>query len=49
MWTFDLRFDTYILWPAANPDAQLELIAIQVVPAVRAQIRRESSEAIGRP
>lgn len=31
----ELRFDTFIFWPAADPVAQLERFAAEVVPAVR--------------
>ncbi|MET9121183.1 LLM class flavin-dependent oxidoreductase [Streptomyces sp. NPDC004528] len=37
-WTVVLGFDTFVLWPAADPERQLALFAGEVVPAVRERV-----------
>jgi alkanesulfonate monooxygenase SsuD/methylene tetrahydromethanopterin reductase-like flavin-dependent oxidoreductase (luciferase family) len=37
-WHHDLGFDTFIFWPAANPDGQLERFANDVIPRTRALV-----------
>ena len=37
-WTVRLGFDTFVFWPAADPFAQLDVFANEVVPAVRARV-----------
>ncbi|MFD0508891.1 hypothetical protein ACFQ0G_50870 [Streptomyces chiangmaiensis] len=37
-WAVDLGFDTFVLWPATDPDQQLALFAAEVVPAVRERV-----------
>ena len=44
-WSVDLGFDTFIFWPMAEPLAQLETFAREVVPAVRQRV----SERRGQP
>jgi alkanesulfonate monooxygenase SsuD/methylene tetrahydromethanopterin reductase-like flavin-dependent oxidoreductase (luciferase family) len=39
-WAMGLGFDTFIFWPAADPPAQLEVFASEVIPAVRAQVAK---------
>ncbi|MFC9544277.1 MULTISPECIES: LLM class flavin-dependent oxidoreductase [unclassified Streptomyces] len=42
-WTVDLGFDTFVLWPAADPERQLALFADEIVPAVRERVEAERS------
>jgi alkanesulfonate monooxygenase SsuD/methylene tetrahydromethanopterin reductase-like flavin-dependent oxidoreductase (luciferase family) len=37
-WSVDLGFDTFIFWPMAEPLAQLDIFAREVVPAVRDRV-----------
>jgi alkanesulfonate monooxygenase SsuD/methylene tetrahydromethanopterin reductase-like flavin-dependent oxidoreductase (luciferase family) len=37
-WAVELGFDTLIFWPAADPPAQLDAFATEVIPAVRARV-----------
>ncbi|MFG2925628.1 LLM class flavin-dependent oxidoreductase [Streptomyces sp. NPDC048305] len=37
-WVVDLGFDTFIFWPATDPQRQLTLFANEVVPAVRERV-----------
>ncbi|MEU2619489.1 hypothetical protein ABZ642_15225 [Streptomyces sp. NPDC007157] len=37
-WTVDLGFDTFVLWPAAEPERQVALFAREVVPEVRERV-----------
>jgi alkanesulfonate monooxygenase SsuD/methylene tetrahydromethanopterin reductase-like flavin-dependent oxidoreductase (luciferase family) len=37
-WSVDLGFDTFIMWPMAEPLAQLDTFAREVVPAVRERV-----------
>jgi alkanesulfonate monooxygenase SsuD/methylene tetrahydromethanopterin reductase-like flavin-dependent oxidoreductase (luciferase family) len=37
-WAVDLGFDTFIFWPATDPERQLSLFADEVVPAVRERV-----------
>ncbi|MGW2069206.1 LLM class flavin-dependent oxidoreductase [Streptomyces sp. NPDC001953] len=37
-WAVDLGFDTFVLWPATDPDRQVALFAGEVVPAVRERV-----------
>ncbi|MEV6787894.1 LLM class flavin-dependent oxidoreductase [Streptomyces sp. NPDC051098] len=37
-WVVELGFDTFIFWPATDPDHQLTLFANEVVPAVRERV-----------
>ncbi|MET8438824.1 LLM class flavin-dependent oxidoreductase [Streptomyces sp900116325] len=37
-WVVELGFDTFIFWPATNPQHQLTLFADEVVPAVRERV-----------
>ncbi|EXG82235.1 LLM class flavin-dependent oxidoreductase [Cryptosporangium arvum] len=39
-WSTRLGFDTFIFWPVAQPQAQLELFAGEVVPALRKRVSR---------
>ncbi|MFI7608680.1 LLM class flavin-dependent oxidoreductase [Micromonospora sp. NPDC049366] len=39
-WSTRLRFDTFIFWPVAEPQSQLELFAGEVIPAVRERVTR---------
>ena len=34
----ELGFDTFVFWPAADPEQQLALFAAEVVPAVRERV-----------
>lgn len=43
-WTVGLGFDTFVFWPAADPEQQLSLFADQIVPAVRERVSAERSE-----
>jgi alkanesulfonate monooxygenase SsuD/methylene tetrahydromethanopterin reductase-like flavin-dependent oxidoreductase (luciferase family) len=42
-WATDLRFDTFLFWPVADADRQLDLFVHEVVPAVRARVGEEVS------
>ncbi|MGW0763521.1 LLM class flavin-dependent oxidoreductase, partial [Streptomyces sp. NPDC002814] len=44
-WAVELGFDTFVFWPATDPERQLQLFADEVVPAVR---ERVEAERIGR-
>jgi alkanesulfonate monooxygenase SsuD/methylene tetrahydromethanopterin reductase-like flavin-dependent oxidoreductase (luciferase family) len=37
-WAVDLGFDTFVFWPATDPERQLALFAEEVVPAVRERV-----------
>jgi hypothetical protein len=37
-WSLDLGFDTFIFWPMTEPSAQLDVLARDVVPAVRQRV-----------
>ncbi|MFF0450283.1 LLM class flavin-dependent oxidoreductase [Streptomyces sp. NPDC004609] len=37
-WTVELGFDTFVFWPATDPERQLALFAEEVVPAVRERV-----------
>ncbi|MEV7321913.1 LLM class flavin-dependent oxidoreductase [Streptomyces sp. NPDC093970] len=37
-WAVDLGFDTFVLWPVAEPERQTALFAHEIVPAVREQV-----------
>ncbi|MEV1078725.1 LLM class flavin-dependent oxidoreductase [Streptomyces sp. NPDC050211] len=37
-WTVELGFDTFVFWPATDPERQLTLFAGEVVPAVRERV-----------
>ncbi|WP_433573136.1 LLM class flavin-dependent oxidoreductase [Streptomyces sp. CA-251247] len=37
-WAVDLGFDTFVFWPATDPERQLALFADEVVPAVRQRV-----------
>ncbi|MEV5149085.1 LLM class flavin-dependent oxidoreductase [Streptomyces sp. NPDC052727] len=37
-WAVELGFDTFVFWPAADPQQQLTLFAGEVVPAVRERV-----------
>ncbi|MEU6343118.1 LLM class flavin-dependent oxidoreductase [Streptomyces sp. NPDC046977] len=39
-WAVGLGFDTFVFWPAAEPDKQLAVFAEEVVPAVRERVAR---------
>ncbi|MER7702449.1 LLM class flavin-dependent oxidoreductase [Kitasatospora sp. NPDC097605] len=42
-WTVELGFDTYVFWPAADPEHQLAPFTDEVVPAVRERVDAERS------
>ncbi|WP_329157083.1 LLM class flavin-dependent oxidoreductase [Streptomyces sp. NBC_01717] len=37
-WAVELGFDTFVFWPATDPEQQLALFAAEVVPAVRERV-----------
>jgi len=37
-WAVELGFDTFVFWPATDPERQLPLFASEVVPAVRERV-----------
>jgi alkanesulfonate monooxygenase SsuD/methylene tetrahydromethanopterin reductase-like flavin-dependent oxidoreductase (luciferase family) len=37
-WAVELGFDTFVFWPATDPERQLALFAGEVVPAVRERV-----------
>ncbi|POX45795.1 LLM class flavin-dependent oxidoreductase [Streptomyces sp. Ru72] len=37
-WAIELGFDTFVFWPASDPERQLALFADEVVPAVRERV-----------
>lgn len=39
-WSVELGFDTFVFWPAFDPERQLALFADEVVPAVRESVAR---------
>ncbi|MBE8477436.1 LLM class flavin-dependent oxidoreductase [Streptomyces justiciae] len=39
-WAVELGFDTFVFWPAADPEEQTRRFAREVVPAVRAEVQR---------
>lgn len=39
-WAVGLGFDTFVLWPTAEPEGQLAVFAEEVVPAVRERVAR---------
>ncbi|MFD3454561.1 hypothetical protein ACFWVC_20580 [Streptomyces sp. NPDC058691] len=37
-WAVGLGFDTFVFWPAAEPESQLAVFAGEIVPAVRERV-----------
>jgi alkanesulfonate monooxygenase SsuD/methylene tetrahydromethanopterin reductase-like flavin-dependent oxidoreductase (luciferase family) len=44
-WSVDLGLDTFIFWPTAEPLAQLDIFAREVVPAVRERVAERRSRS----
>ena len=44
-WSVELGLDTFIFWPMAEPLAQLDIFAREVVPAVRERVAEHRSRS----